>query len=223
MNALRSVHPGRTRASGAPPGAARRVVLQTILAVTVLAGGVAAVNWWLYGRTVAGRLTAQEPYIRRWSAEYGVPADVVRAVIRVESKGNPRAESRRGAKGLMQVTDTAERDVLDRLGIERPRRVRRVVRKPDGATTRTTAEKDLFDPEYNIRVGTAYLGMMLDRFGGDLVLALAAYNMGPSRLAKLRGAHPQLGSWTLVRRHAPGETRRYVRKVCRHLGRKLDS
>ncbi|MBS3733882.1 MAG: lytic transglycosylase domain-containing protein [Phycisphaerae bacterium] len=203
------------------PGGTLRPTLKAVIAVVVLIGGIVLISLWLYERTVAGRLAAQDVYIRRWASEYDVEPDVIRAVIRVESNGKPGAVSDRGAKGLMQVTDAAERDVLDWLGIERPEEVRRIVRERSGATSRITGEKDLFDPEYNIRIGTAYLRMMLNRFGGDLILALAAYNRGPTALTDFRRQHPQLTSWQLVRSHAPAETRGYVRKVFEHLGREL--
>jgi soluble lytic murein transglycosylase len=74
-------------------------------------------------------------------------------------------------------------------------------------------EGDLEDPEFNIRVGTLYLRMMLDRFDHDVLLAVAAYNMGPTRLAELRAAHPDLSPQELVDTYAPDETITYCRRV----------
>jgi soluble lytic murein transglycosylase-like protein len=55
--------------------------------------------------------------------------------------------------------------------------------------------------------------MLVDRFDGDLTMALAAYNMGPTALAKLAADHPGLSSSELVQRHAPRATARYVRDI----------
>ena len=78
-------------------------------------------------------------------------ASLVRAVIVVESGFNPRAVSKRGAIGLMQLQP---------------------------ATARRYGVKDIYDPEQNIRAGTRYLRDLLTRFDSNLELALAAYNAG---------------------------------------------
>lgn len=81
----------------------------------------------------------------------GVDANLLRAVIRVESGYNPRAVSRAGAVGLMQLMPLTAR----RFGVH-----------------------DRFDPEQNLRGGAAYLAWLMQRFSGDLELVLAAYNAG---------------------------------------------
>jgi soluble lytic murein transglycosylase-like protein len=80
-----------------------------------------------------------------------VPAALVRAVIVVESGFNPRAVSKRGAVGLMQLLP---------------------------ATARRYGVKDIYDPGQNIRAGARYLSDLLTRFDSNLELALAAYNAG---------------------------------------------
>jgi soluble lytic murein transglycosylase-like protein len=80
-----------------------------------------------------------------------IQAALVRAVIVVESGFNPRAVSKRGAVGLMQLQP---------------------------ATARRYGVKDIYDPEQNIRAGTRYLSDLLTRFDSNLELALAAYNAG---------------------------------------------
>jgi len=77
---------------------------------------------------------------------------LVRAVIVAESACDPRATSRRGARGLMQLM-------------------------PD--TARQYGVRNLFDPEQNIRAGSRYLRDLSDRYQNDLQLVLAAYNAGP--------------------------------------------
>ena len=132
------------------------------------------------------------PLIIRYARQNSLPVKFVHDVVRAESAGDPRAVSRVGAKGLMQIMAPAEADVLGATGGEKG---------------------DLFDPEYNIAIGTAYLRMLADRFDGDAYLVLAAYNMGPTRVANLRRQYPDLSSKELVETHAFKETRRYCRKI----------
>lgn len=132
--------------------------------------------------------------VRAFSAEYGVDAALVNAVIECESGGRVQAVSRAGAVGLMQVMPATARAVCAEIGLPAPSRL------------------DLFDPEINIRVGTYYLAKMLRRFG-DVHLALAAYNAGPGNVTRWMGEHPRLDGPGVVRRAAFGETRAYVDRV----------
>ncbi len=97
--------------------------------------------------------------IRRAAAEHGIKPSTIVAIIKVESNGNPKAVSREGAKGLMQLMD----GTADLMGVNDP-----------------------FDPEENIRGGTKYFKEMRRQFG-DTATALAAYNQGSARIRnKLR-------------------------------------
>ena len=101
-------------------------------------------------------------HIRQAAAETGLPAELVAAVVWVESAGNPAAVSPKGAKGLMQLMDS---------------------------TARMLGVRDVFDPEENVRAGARYLRQLLDEFG-SLPLALAAYNAGPARVRSAGGIPP---------------------------------
>jgi len=130
--------------------------------------------------------------IWRYAREAALPPELIEAVMCAESGGDPRAVSSRGARGLMQIMPATEQEVLRRTGL------------PQG---------ELFDPDYNVRIGTSYLRMLADRFEGDLHLTLAAYHMGPTRLSEIRRAHPGGGGKDLVDRHAGPATVAYCRRI----------
>ncbi|MEM8781372.1 MAG: lytic transglycosylase domain-containing protein [Planctomycetota bacterium] len=140
----------------------------------------------------AYRVAQWEDPIRQYAESRGLEPALVRAVVLAESSGNPEAHSPADAKGLMQITPITHRDAIERFHL---------------------ADGDLFDPHYNLKVGTAYLAYLLDRFDGDRTLALAAYHMGPTRVARLRREHAELSPSELVAQHAGPKTRAYVRRV----------
>jgi soluble lytic murein transglycosylase-like protein len=100
---------------------------------------------------------AFEPLIRQHASLQGIRADLVRAVIQVESAFNPRAVSPKGAMGLMQLMP---------------------------ATAKEFGVIDPFNPSENIRAGVTYLRRLLDRYDDNEQLALAAYNAGPGAVDK---------------------------------------
>ena len=121
--------------------------------------------------------TAQEriqDVVLEASITYDVPKELIWAVIAAESNFNPRAESRVGAIGLMQLM---------------PR------------TAAYMKVSDPWDAKQNVFGGTRYLRYLLDKFRGDVKLAVAAYNAGPGAVRRHGGIPPY------------AETRGYVRKV----------
>lgn len=154
--------------------------------------GPDAARWLKHGRDVQ-RIDAHMPLIERHAAEAGLDVDLVRAVVMAESSGNAEAKSNRGAFGLMQITAITEKDVLQR----------------NADVTRG----DLFDPDYNLRIGTTYLAYLIDRFDGDETLALTAYHMGPTAVRRIQHAHPGITPSRLVAEHAGSQTRAYVKRV----------
>jgi hypothetical protein len=104
-----------------------------------------------------------EEHIMQAAQTYQVDPALIRAIIMAESSYNPRAVSHRGAQGLMQLMPTTAKW----LGIE-----------------------DSFDPAMNIDGGVRYFRRLLDRFDGDVKLALAAYNAGSRYVLKYGGVPP---------------------------------
>ena len=121
-----------------------------------------------------------DAFIKKVSAKYNVPPDVVAAVIEAESEFNPRAVSHRGARGLMQLMPK---------------------------TAKTLGVDDPFDPRENIEAGVRHLRALMDRFGDNLPLVLAAYNAGEVAVIKHRGVPPYR------------ETQAYVNRILKRLDR----
>jgi hypothetical protein len=109
------------------------------------------------------RILEIEAAIKKYARAHGVAEDLVWAIIRQESDFNPTAVSPKGALGLMQLMP---------------------------GTAASLGVTDPFDVEQNINGGIKYLESCLNRFNGDVGLALAAYNAGPDNVIKYRGCPP---------------------------------
>jgi soluble lytic murein transglycosylase-like protein len=120
-----------------------------------------------------------DPMIERAARSAAVRPELVRAVIVVESAFNPRAVSKRGAQGLMQL---------------RP------------STARRYGVSDAFDPEQNITAGAHYLRDLMARFGNDLELTLAAYNAGEDAVERYGRSIPPFSE---TRHYVPNVMRVY--------------
>lgn len=101
--------------------------------------------------------------INTTSGRYHLDPDLVNSLIHAESGFNPRAVSRKGARGLMQLMP----QTASQLGVT-----------------------DALDPKANLDGGTRYLRELLERYNFDLIKALAAYNAGPQRVEKYHGVPP---------------------------------
>lgn len=145
----------------------RRERRRRLIFAAVAVGAVAVTVFALAGKFghVIRELTLplrHEDIIRQQAREKGVDASLIAAVIYAESRFRDQT-SHAGARGLMQIT---------------PATANEIERQSGGTTFRLV---DLSDPDINIRYGTFYLRELLDRYGGNEVAALAAYNAGPTQ------------------------------------------
>lgn len=117
-------------------------------------------------------------HIARSAKAFDLDEALIKAIIKVESNYDSKAVSPRGAQGIMQLIP---------------------------ATAREMQVNDPFNAADNIRGGSRYLRQMLDQFGGNLELALAAYNAGPGNVRRYGGVPPF------------AETQKYIQQVKKYL------
>ena len=173
----------------------RRVRRRRLLAggVAVAAGVAVGLALGLFGKVddVIQELTLplrHEDIIRQQAAEKHVDAALIAAVIYSESKFSDSTSSA-GARGLMQITPATAKEI----------------ERHSGGTTFKLG--DLADPEINIRYGTYRMRELLDRYDGDVVAVLAAYNAGPTNVDSWGGSDLSLDGIPFP------ETRAYVEEV----------
>jgi soluble lytic murein transglycosylase-like protein len=132
--------------------------------------------------SAASGVSPYQDLIADAAVKHGVDPDLIRLVIGQESRFKPNARSHKNAQGLMQlIPDTAKR-----FGIKNP-----------------------YDPQQNIDGGTRYLKWLLDRFDGDVKLALAGYNAGENAVKRYGNKVPPYK-----------ETKQYVKKISSAYGSK---
>ena len=137
-------------------------------------------------------------WVTKASQKSGLEPSLILSVIRMESTFNTEIKSRAGASGLMQLMPMTARHVAQHLDI------------------RQQKDEDLLDPETNVMLGSFYLAQQMRTFKGSLVLALAAYNAGPTTVRRWITLNPELREKTGREQIALlpySETRRYVSGV----------
>jgi len=117
------------------------------------------INW----NTVQLNTTDYADLVKLTADTHAVDPALVRALIHAESHFNPKAKSRVGAQGLMQLMP---------------------------ATAKELGVINVFNPQQNIQGGVKYLAQLLSTFKGDITLATAAYNAGPNAVLKYNGVPP---------------------------------
>jgi len=138
-------------------------------------------GWRVHGRIpsdayLVARRDARTPFdetIARYARERGVDPLLAKCVMLIESNYNPRAISRKGARGLMQLMP---------------------------ATASRYGVSDSFNADENIRAGIRHLGDLLEQWGGSVTHALAAYNAGSGAVAKYSGVPPYPETQEYIRR-----------------------
>lgn len=126
---------------------------------------------------------SMESIFEEASKKYGVSLNLLKAIGKAESGFNPTAVSSAGAQGVMQLMP---------------------------ATARSLGVEDSFDARSNIMGGAKYIAGLLERYQGDTVLALSAYNAGSGNVEKYGGVPPFK------------ETQNYIKKVLSYAGENLD-
>lgn len=129
------------------------------------------------------------------ASRYGVDPLLVAAVIRVESKFNPDAVSRRGALGLMQLMPSTARWIGPQLEMDE------------------LTEDMMLDPEVNVQLGTWYLANLSKEFDDNLDLVIASYNGGRGQVARWLEEGVWSGRYEDIADIPFPETRNYVQKV----------
>ncbi len=128
---------------------------------------------WSTSRVSPGSSAQFDEHIKAAARTHEIETHLLKAVVKAESNFNPRAVSKKGALGLMQIMP----ENIKELNIENP-----------------------FDPRENIMAGARYLRELLNRFQGDVPLALAAYNAGPGSVERANSIPPIKETETFVKK-----------------------
>lgn len=137
------------------------------------------------------------PAVKKYAAEHGVEEAMISAIIARESHYDAYAESRVGARGLMQLMEDSGQWIAKKLGVE------------------GYAYDHLFDPDLNIRFGSWYLAYLSDIFGGDPVMVAAAYHAGANNVSLWALKHADDKKHLKIEQIPKDDTKDYVEKVMR--------
>ena len=138
-------------------------------------------------------ITKYSEYVEKYSSEYEVDKYLIYACIKAESNFNQKAESKKGAKGLMQLMDSTGQEIAKGLGM-------------------TIDNDDLFKPEINIKLGTKYISRMIQKYN-NIELALAAYNAGSGNVDSWISSNTIKKDGSDIEKIPFKETNNYVRKI----------
>ena len=136
-----------------------------------------------------------QEYVDTYSSQYNLDPLFVLAVIKTESKFDDNAHSHKNAVGLMQITVETGAWAAKEMGFT------------------TFSKDDLYDEEYNIRMGCWYLRRLNDTFNKDLDLTIAAYNAGPTNVQTWLDNEKYSSDGKSIDYIPFGETKKYVDKV----------
>ena len=134
------------------------------------------------------------PIINKEARNFGIDPLFLASIIQAESSGRVKVISQRGACGLMQLMPATAEELAKELKMKYHR-------------------SDLFYPEINIRLGTYYIYKLLRRFNNNTAIALAAYNTGPTRVARWLRESPNQNFFTILKQKGSKETISYVYKI----------
>jgi soluble lytic murein transglycosylase len=134
-------------------------------------------------------------YVLDDSQHFGADPTLVIAIMREESRFNPRAKSEAAARGLLQFIITTARDIGRDIGLV------------------NVNDEDLYDPRVIIRLGAKYVSTLSKQFANDRYATAAAYNAGPHQVALWRRLSPAAGDDYFLSSINFDETKQYVRKV----------
>lgn len=145
---------------------------------------ISALAWVKYNYPISNSVI-----IEKYANEFGIDSNLVRAVIKVESGYNTLARSKKGAVGLMQIMPETAKWIAGEFGED-------------------FSDKELFNPEINIKYGCFYLKYLFIKYD-NLDKVLFAYNAGEGTLLKIAGANDVLDVYSVK----IDETRNYIFKV----------
>jgi soluble lytic murein transglycosylase len=141
-----------------------------------------------------------EETVMKYSEIYGVDPNLVMAIIKVESKFDSEAVSKKGAIGLMQIMPETGIWASEKVGIE------------------GFEENDLYNYDTNIQIGTWYIGNLINEFDGDIRNAVAAYNGGSGNVRSWLNDESYSSDGINLSEIPFPETRGYVDKVIKAQG-----